>query len=45
MFYKKAVHKNFAIFKVASDAGSVKVFLVVYRARKVTCFYIDQKKV
>ena len=36
-FYKKAVLKNF------SDMFSVKkIFLVVDRAVKVTCFYIDQ---
>ena len=46
MFYKKAVLKNFAIFigrkQLVIKCSVKKVFLVVDRAVKVTCFYIDQ---
>ena len=45
VFYEKAVLKNFAIFigrkQVMIKCSVKKVFLVVDRAVKVTCFYID----
>ena len=46
VFYKIAVLKNFAIFIGRKQLGITcsvkKVFLVVDRAVKVTCFFIDQ---